>query len=60
MQLCVLNAEVIAHGGGRVVSASGSETSVSSPTPSSAIIYTAYISIMIITKIKKNTEVIEQ
>ena len=31
-----------AHGGGRVVSASGSETSVSSSTPTSAIIYDAY------------------
>ena len=29
-------------GGGRVVSASGSETSVSSSTPTSAIIYDAY------------------
>ena len=32
------------HGGGRVVSASGSETSVSSSTPTSAIIYDAYTS----------------
>ena len=39
-----------AHGGGRVVSASGSETSVSSSTPASAIIYDAYTSIV---KIKK-------
>ena len=31
-----------AHGGGRVVSASGSETSVWSSTPASAIIYDAY------------------
>ena len=31
-----------AHGGGRVVSASGSETSVSSSTPTSAIIYDKY------------------
>ena len=31
-----------AHGGGRMVSASGSETSVSSSTPTSAIIYDAY------------------
>ena len=34
------------HGGGRVVSASGSETSVSSSTPTSAIIYDAYTSIL--------------
>ena len=34
-----------AHGGGRVVSASGSETSVSGSTPASAIIYDAYTSI---------------
>ena len=33
------------HGGGRVVSASGSETSVSGSTPASAIIYDAYTSI---------------
>ena len=39
------------HGGGRVVSAPGSETSVSSSIPTSAIIYDAYISIM---KNKKN------
>ena len=39
-----------AHGGGRVVSASGSETSVSSSMPTSAIIYDAYTSII---KIKK-------
>ena len=39
-----INSE-IAHGGGRVVSASGSETSVSSSTPTSAIIYDAYTSI---------------
>ena len=32
-------------GGGRVVSASGSETSVSSSTPASAIIYDAYTSL---------------
>ena len=32
-------------GGGRVVSASGSETSVSSSTPARAIIYDAYTSI---------------
>ena len=32
--------------GGRVVSASGSETSVSSSTPTSAIIYDAYTSII--------------
>ena len=36
----------LAHGGGRVVSASGSETSVSSSTPASAIIYDAYTSII--------------
>ena len=36
----------IAHGGGRVVSASGSETSISSSTPASAIIYDAYTSII--------------
>ena len=41
-----------AHGGGRVVSASGSETSVSSSTPASVIIYDACTSI--ITKKKKN------
>ena len=39
----------IIFGGGRLVSASGSETSVSSSTPASAIIYDAYTSI-----IKKN------
>ena len=33
------------HGSGRVVSASGSETSVWSSTPTSAIIYDAYTSI---------------
>ena len=38
-------AEHLAHGGGRVVSASGSETSVSGSTPASAIIYDAYTSI---------------
>ena len=32
------------HGGGRVVSASGSERSVSGSTPTSAIIYDAYTS----------------
>ena len=37
---------VKAHGGGRVVSMSGSETSVSSSTPASAIIYDAYTSII--------------
>ena len=41
------------HGGGRVVSASGSETSVSSSTPASAIIYDAYTSI-----VKKISELI--
>ena len=35
-----------AHGGGRVVSAFGLETSVSSSTPTSAIIYDAYSSII--------------
>ena len=35
-----------AHGGGRVVSASGSETSVSSSMPTSATIYDAYTSII--------------
>ena len=34
------------HGGGRVVSASGSETSVSSSAPASTIIYDAYTSII--------------
>ena len=42
-----------AHGGGRVVSASGSETSVSGSTPASAIIYDAYTSIKKKKKIKK-------
>ena len=42
------------HGGGRVVSASGSETSVLSSTPTSAIIYDAYTSI-INKKLKKKT-----
>ena len=37
-----------AQGGGRVVSASGLETRVSSSMPTSAIIYDAYISIMYI------------
>ena len=36
---------ISAHGGGRVVSASGSETSVSSSTPTSANIYDEYTSI---------------
>ena len=36
----------LAHGGGRVVSASGLNTSVSSSTPASAIIYDAYTSII--------------
>ena len=35
-----------AHGGGRVVCASGSKTSVLSSTPTSATIYDAYISII--------------
>ena len=35
-----------AHGGGRMVSASGSETSVSNSMPASAIIYDAYTSII--------------
>ena len=39
------NHMVAAHGGGRVVSASGSKTSVSGSTPASAIIYDAYTSI---------------
>ena len=38
--------QAITHGGGRVVSASGLETSVSSSTPTSAIIYDAYTSII--------------
>ena len=42
-----------AHGGGRVVSASGSETSVWSSTPTSAIIYDAYSSIIKKKKKKK-------
>ena len=42
----------VAHGGGRVVSASGSEMSVLSSTPASAIIYDACTSI-----VKKNVEV---
>ena len=42
-----------AHGGGRVVSVSGSETSVSSSTPASAIIYDAYTSIINKKKKKK-------
>ena len=41
--------------GGRVVSASGWETSVSNSTPSSEIIYYAYTSI-----IKKNKEIAEK
>ena len=45
------------HGGGRVVSASGSETSVSSSMPASAIIYDAYTSI--INKIKKKKKKIK-
>ena len=36
----------MAHGGGRVVSASGSETKVTSSTPTSAIIYDAYTSVI--------------
>ena len=40
----VASIEVLAHGGGREVSASGSETSDSSLTPASAIIYNAYSS----------------
>ena len=43
----------VAHGGDRVVSARDSETSVSSSTPASAIIYDAYSSI-INNKSKKN------
>ena len=35
----------ITHGGGRVVSASGSETKVISSTPTGAIIYDAYTSV---------------
>ena len=45
----VLNLSITSEGGGRVVSASGSETSISSSTPAGAIIYDAYTSI-----IKKN------
>ena len=41
--------------GGRVVSASGSETSVSSSMPTSAIIYDAYTSIIKKKKFKKST-----
>ena len=44
--------EADAHGGGQVVSASGSETSVWSSTPTSAIIYDAYTSIIYKTKKK--------
>ena len=43
---CFIKKNLKAHGGGRVVSASGSETSVSSLTPTSAIIYDAYTSII--------------
>ena len=43
----------IAHGGGRVVSASGSETRDTSSTLASAVIYDAYTSIIIIKKKKK-------
>ena len=43
MIVCFITA---AHGGGRVVRVSGSETSVSSSTPASAIIYDAYTSII--------------
>ena len=46
-----------AHGGGRVVSASDLETSVSSSTPTSAIIYDAYNSI-IKKKLKKKKKVL--
>ena len=45
-----------AHGGGRVVSASGSETSVWSSMPPSAIIYDAYTSIKKLKKYKKRKE----
>ena len=38
--------DVMKTGGGRVVSASGSETSVSSSMPTSAIVYDAYTSII--------------
>ena len=41
-----LTHEIYAHGGGRVVSASGSETSGSNSTPTSAIIYDVYTSII--------------
>ena len=41
-----MKCQIKAHGGGRVVSASGSETSVTSSTPTSAIIYDAYTSII--------------
>ena len=41
------------NGGGRVVSASASETSVSSSMPTSAIIYDAYTSIIKIKKVRK-------
>ena len=41
-----LNLKHCLHGSGRVVSASGSETSVSSSTYTSAIIYDAYTSVI--------------
>ena len=47
----------VAHGGGRVVSASGSKTSVSGSTPASAIIYDAYTSIKKKKKKKKKKEI---
>ena len=46
---------VTAHGGGRVVSASGSKTRDSSSTPASAVIYDAYNTI-----IKKQNERVEK
>ena len=47
----------VAHGGGRMVSTSGSETSVSSSTPASAIIYDAYTSIIKHKKKKKKNTI---
>ena len=50
----------IAHGGGRVVCVSGSETSVSGSTPASAIIYDAYTSIKKKKKKIKNNVITKQ
>ena len=54
MLLVIGTSRIVAHGSGRVLSASESETSVHCSTPASAIIYDACTSII---KKKKNCDI---